>query len=154
MITMNSSANSDYVQHYRKLGYTCIHLEAGTGNEPSFYGLLAALQWLKENPLNFSGLMQKTRYLSDKIQKIGGNVIQVSGIRTPVISFTLPGISVSEAGYLLKESCGIACRTGLHCAPEIFPCLGIPESIRLSLSRFTDYEEIEAVIQALEAILY
>ena len=28
-----------------------LHLEAGTGNEPSYHGLLAALRWAAENPL-------------------------------------------------------------------------------------------------------
>ena len=27
-----------------------IHLEAGTGNEPSYHGLLAALRWSREHP--------------------------------------------------------------------------------------------------------
>ena len=130
-----------------------IHLEAGTGNEPSYYGLLAALQWQRENPPDRFELYQKTEFLSKKLQDAGALVINPPGQRTPVVSCTLPGISASEAGYLLSESCEIACRTGLHCAPRIFECLKVSETVRLSLSRFTQYKEIEAVIQAVEAIL-
>ena len=129
-----------------------LHLEAGTGNEPSFAGLLAALRWQRENPLCAEELSQKTRYLTEGLQRAGANVIVPSGLTTPVVSFTVPGMEASEAGYLLQESCGIVCRTGLHCAPEIFSCIGVPETVRFSLSRFTDDKEIDAVIQAVEDI--
>ena len=130
-----------------------LHLEAGTGSEPPCAGLLAALLWQKHNPINYQDLMEKTQYLSDKLQKIGADVVSVSGPRTPVITFSLPEIPASEAGYLLREGCGIACRTGLHCAPLIFPCLHKKETIRFSLSRFTTNDDIEAAVQAVEAIL-
>ncbi len=96
--------------------------------------------------------MQKTEFLCKGLREAGANVIDPCGLRTPVVSFTLPGISPSEAGFLLNEGCGISCRTGLHCAPEIFSCLGVPQTIRLSLSRFTSLEEIETVIQAVKEI--
>ena len=130
-----------------------VHLEAGTGNEPSFYGLLAALLWQKERPFPYEEILNMTEYLSKSLCSLGAAVIDPPGQRTPVISFQIPGMSASEAGYLLKEGCGICCRTGLHCAPMIFSCLGVTETIRLSLSRFTTMEEINAVIEAVEDIM-
>ena len=130
-----------------------LHLEAGTGNEPSFSGLLAALKWQKKNPVDKADIIKRTEKLSRGLKTLGADVIEVTGDRTAVISFTVPGLSCEEAGYLLREGGDIVCRTGLHCAPKIFSCLGIKESIRLSLSRFTTDEEVNEVLEAVEAII-
>lgn len=129
-----------------------LHLEAGTGNEPSFYGLLSALQWREANPPDISSCTHRLNRLRQGLNKAGARVIVPSGECTPVVSFTLPGESAADAGFMLQESCGIICRTGLHCAPKIFSCLKVPETVRLSLSRFTTAEEIDQVIAAVEDI--
>ena len=129
-----------------------LHLEAGTGNEPSFYGLLSALQWQENNPPDISACTQRLKQLRQGLTAVGARVITPSGECTPVVSFTLSGESVVDTGFMLQESCGIICRTGLHCAPKIFSCLRVPETVRLSLSRFTTMEEIRQVISAVEDI--
>ena len=129
-----------------------LHLEAGTGNEPSFYGLLSALQWRENNPPDVTSCTNRLELLRQGLNKAGARVIVPSGECTPVVSFTLPGESAADAGFMLQESCGIICRTGLHCAPKIFSCLKVPETVRLSLSRFTTAEEIDQVIAAVEDI--
>lgn len=129
-----------------------LHLEAGTGNEPSFYGLLSALQWRENNPPDVTSCTNRLELLRQGLNKAGARVIVPSGECTPVVSFTLPGESASDTGFMLQESCGIICRTGLHCAPKIFSCLKVPETVRLSLSRFTTAEEIDQVIAAVEDI--
>lgn len=129
-----------------------LHLEAGTGNEPSFYGLLSALQWRENNPPDVTSCTNRLELLRQGLNKAGARVIVPSGECTPVVSFTLPGESASDTGFMLQESCGIICRTGLHCAPKIFSCLKVPETVRLSLSRFTTTEEIDQVIAAVEDI--
>lgn len=130
-----------------------MHIEAGTGNEPSAYGLLAALQWQRKHPLDLSALEAKTQYLSHGLAQMGAAVIAPAGIRTPVVSFTLPEIPADEIGYLLHEGGDIICRTGLHCAPKIFSCLNVTQTVRLSLSRFTTDQEVKAVLQTVEGIL-
>ena len=129
-----------------------LHLEAGTGNEPSYHGLLAALDWQRDHPLDAPELNRKTEQLVQGLSLRGARVIDTGTPRTPVVSFTLPGLAVPEIGYLLQESCDIICRTGLHCAPGIFECLGIAQTVRLSLSRFTTDGEIQEVLQAVEDI--
>lgn len=130
-----------------------LHLEAGTGNEPSCAGLLAAIRWQKDNPLKRSEILSRADRLSGALERLGAKVILPQGERTPVISFLLPGITPEETGYILRESCDIVCRTGLHCAPKIFPCLGVPQTVRLSLSRFNTDDEVNEVIEAVEAII-
>lgn len=130
-----------------------LHLEAGTGNEPSFFGLLSALRWSREHPNNPAECTDRLNRLRQGLAKAGACVIIPKGPCTPVVSFTLPGETVADAGFMLQESYDIICRTGLHCAPKIFSCLKVPETIRLSLSRFTSAEEIETVISAVEDII-
>ena len=130
-----------------------LHLEAGTSNEPSYYGLLAALNWQKEHPLDSIDFEKKFSALRHGLVKAGARVILPEGECTPVVSFTIPGETVADVGFILQESYDILCRTGLHCAPKIFSCLPVPETVRISLSRFTSEEEISTLITAVEDII-
>ena len=60
-----------------------------------------------------------------------------------------------EIGDILYGSYDIICRTGLHCAPLILPYLGLGKqgSVRISMSRFTTREELEAFLQAIKEIV-
>lgn len=131
-----------------------LHLEAGTGNEPSYHGLLAALRWSREHPLYPEELSQKAKRLSEGLQKLGCQVIVPGGSITPVISFRIPGISPGDAADILTGSYDIILRSGLHCAPEIMEDIGMKGgTMRLSLSRFTTEEEIARVLEAVRDIV-
>lgn len=129
-----------------------IRLEAGTGNEPSFYGLLSALRWAEENPADTDGVLALTYRLRAGLAESGAELIAPDGGRTPVVSFNVPGKSAEEVGYILSEGCGITCRSGLHCAPKIFARLGCRGTVRMSLSRFTTAAEIDETITAVREI--
>ena len=129
------------------------HLEAGTGNETSFAGLAAALEWAKANPIDRDGVISRLERLERGISDAGAKLVEVKGERTPVLSFTCDGMSCSDAGFLLEESYDIICRTGLHCAPKIFAPIGREGgTVRLSMSRFTSDEEISEVVCAVGEI--
>ncbi|HBR07671.1 MAG TPA: cysteine desulfurase [Clostridiales bacterium] len=125
-----------------------LRLEAGTGNEPSFSGLLAALCWAEENPLDRAVCEARLNRLKNGLAEAGARVIAPEGECTPVVSFTVPGYTADEVGYILTESYDMICRSGLHCAPRIFRGLGCPATVRLSLSRFTADWEIDAAVSA------
>ena len=130
-----------------------LHLEAGTGNEPSYHGLLAALQWAEENPLNREKTEEILRYLKKGLRDLGCRVIQPEPPVTPVLSFTIPGWHPGEVGDILSGSYDIICRTGLHCSPRIMENLGTPQgTIRLSLSRFTKRADADRVLEAVTAM--
>ena len=130
-----------------------LHLEAGTGNEPSYHGLLAALQWAEENPLDREKTEEILRYLKKGLRDLGCRVIQPEPPVTPVLSFTIPGWHPGEAGDILSGSYDIICRTGLHCSPRIMENLGTPQgTIRLSLSRFTKRSDADRVLEAVAAM--
>ena len=128
-----------------------LRLEAGTGNEPGFAGLLAALAWAAEHPLDRAAVHANLCALRQGLRAAGARVIEPEGECTPVVSFTLPGLPAAELAYALYEGEGVVCRTGLHCAPRIFPCLGVKETVRFSLSRFTTAEEVLCAVRAVEA---
>jgi len=128
-------------------------LEAGTGNEPSFHGLLAALEWAENNPLDQEAHREMFSVFREGLVNAGAEVIIPSGTCTPTVSFNVPSNSAAEVGYILEESYDIICRTGLHCAPKLFGCLGRDEgTVRLSLSRFTTADEIDAAVSAIRDI--
>lgn len=130
-----------------------LRLEAGTGNESSYHGLLAALKWAGENPRDVEGCQARLLRLVTGLKAAGAQVIEPLGECTPVISLTVPGMSVAEMGYMLQEGAGIVCRTGLHCAPKIFAQLGVRETLRLSLSRFTTDEDVDEIIEAFNGVI-
>ena len=130
-----------------------LHLEAGTGNEPSYHGLLAALRWTAENPLKKEKTEEILEYLKESLEKLGCRVIRPKPPVTPVVSFTVPGWHPGEAGDILSGSYDIICRTGLHCSPMIMENLGMEEgTIRLSLSRFTEKADADRVLEAVAAM--
>lgn len=132
-----------------------LHLEAGTPNDPSFAGLAEALAWRRENPPDAAGVSARVRRVEEGLKALGARVITVDGPRTPVVSFTLPGWDVEDAGAALQQSYGIVCRTGLHCAPRIHAALNAAPrgTVRVSLSRFTTDEEVGYLLSAVKEML-
>ncbi len=131
-----------------------LHLEAGTGNEPSFHGLLAALRWRKQHPLDRKALSGRTKQLTEGLVKLGCRVILPGEPSTLVVSFVIPGVASSDAADILTGSYDIILRSGLHCAPEIMEGIGMTGgTLRFSLSRFTTEEEVEQVLQAVRDVV-
>jgi len=131
-----------------------LRLEAGTQNDSSLSGLKLALAWADQNPVNMTELLDKIYQIEATLTLVGCTVIKVAGARTPVISFTSEKYNPEDIGDILSGSFDIICRTGLHCAPLIFPYLGVSNAgtVRLSLSRFTTADEIKQVTIALKEI--
>lgn len=129
-----------------------LRLEAGTGNEPSFFGLLAALNWAEKNPVDIRAVSSLLGYMTEGLSELGCRVMAPFGEKTPVLSFNVPGISPEDAGFMLEESCDIILRQGLHCAPLIFKALGEKQSLRASLSRFTKKSDVDALLKAVSDI--
>jgi cysteine desulfurase / selenocysteine lyase len=74
--------------------------------------------------------------------------------RTGVVSFTIDGLDPGEIGAILDQSFGIACRTGLHCAPDAVRTIGAMPAgtVRFVPGYATTEEEIEAAIEAVKRI--
>jgi selenocysteine lyase/cysteine desulfurase len=135
-----------------------LRLEAGTGNEPACHGLLAALDWARDAGGISEARAEAARLLDELALALGGLgacVIDPGPDRTPVLSFTLDGFAPDAVGGMLLDGYGIVARTGLHCAPRIFGCLGVDErlgTVRISLSRFTAQGDVAALANAMADI--
>lgn len=135
-----------------------MRLETGTPNLPALAGLAAALRWLEgrgeEHIRNEDELAQQLR---DGLRSIPAVTVcdDVVGVdRLGVVSFVADGWDVEEVGYVLGESFGVVCRTGLHCAPLIHEAIGSAPhgTVRLSVSGFNTEDEIDTAVRAVSAV--
>lgn len=131
-----------------------IRLETGTPDIPSYHGLVVALEWLARHEAEY--LLQEQRLT----HQLWDGLREITGLRLfgrdrvedslAVISIKLDGLEVEETGYILQQSFGVECRTGLHCAPLVHQALrSAPEgTVRLSLSGFNMDMEIKCTLDA------
>jgi cysteine desulfurase/selenocysteine lyase len=126
--------------------------EAGTPDVAAIIGLGEAITFLEsidwkgaENYLN--GL---TQYAGKKLMEISS--LQIYGtpkIRHGIFSFNLKGIHPHDVATFLAHR-GIAVRAGTHCAQPLMNILGVPGTVRISLSLYNTKAEIDAATTALE----
>ncbi len=133
-----------------------LKLEAGTPATPLFAGLQYALRWQQEYPPPLREMDEMAHRLEAELSNLGAAVVAVPGLRVPIVAFSLPGWDISDVGYILEKNFNIVCRTGLHCAPLIHRFIGTaPDgNIRFSLSRFTTFDELDTVLDAVGRIVY
>lgn len=133
--------------------------ESGTANTVGIAGLHAGLRCVAEQgPEQIAGRERDlTLRLIDGLSGVPGLRVFPAGQaerQAAVVSFTLAGWSPADVGAVLDESFDIACRTGLHCAPDACRSIGAgPEgTVRLSPGWATTADDIEAAIAAVAEI--
>jgi len=131
--------------------------EAGTMNMPGIAGLYAGAEYVLETGLEkiMSHEKKLMKILYEGLRENPGVIL--CGDRQPegtALSFTVPGLSPSDVGYILAGTYGIQVRTGLHCAPLIHRYLGTEKegTVRVSVSMMTKTEEAEAFTAAMAEI--
>ncbi len=131
-------------------------LEGGTINTVGVAGLGAGIAFIEKEGIDKIRRheMELTKYLLEKLSKI--RKVRIYGPqngerRIGTVSFNIEGLSPSEVGAILDESFGIACRAGLHCAPQTHKKLGtFPEgTVRFSMGYFNTKEEVDFAIDSL-----
>ena len=130
-------------------------LESGTHNAVGLAGLRAGVDFLRATGVDVIASHERslTARLLEGLGALRGVTLHGPAAgedRTAVVSFTIPGIAPSEAGFLLDEAFGVLTRVGLHCAPGAHRTIGTyPEgTVRLCPGYFTTPGEIEKVIEA------
>ena len=133
-------------------------LEAGTPNLPALAGLAAALRWREQDGGASTANQQRLT------ARLHGGLAEIPRVRlcggacpaasSGILSFQIRDWDVEEAGYVLRESFGIICRTGLHCAPLIHAALGTaPQgTIRFSLSGCNSEEDVARALGAVREL--
>jgi len=81
--------------------------------------------------------------------------VRDSARQAPVVSFTIRNYDPGEVAVILDQVFGIACRAGLHCAPDAHRTLGTLAgggTVRLSPGYFNTDEDIDLVLAAIGEI--
>jgi len=133
--------------------------ESGTLNTVGISGLAAGLKFVRNE-----GTEKIRQYEMNLTSRFLAGAKKVKGLkvygpeelyeRAPVVAFSLAGKNSGRVGILLDQEYNIACRAGLHCAPDAHRTLGTLENklVRFSFSYFNKEEEIDSAVRALMEI--
>jgi cysteine desulfurase family protein len=133
--------------------------ESGTVNSVGIAGLTAGLKFIR-----MEGMERIRKHEMDLTKRFLEGVSGLKGItlygpeelynRAPVVSFSLEGKPSGKVGYVLDQQYKIACRAGLHCAPDAHRTLGTLEQrlVRFSFSYFNTEKEVDFAVRSLTEI--
>ncbi|MBA6391470.1 SufS family cysteine desulfurase [Colwellia sp. BRX10-3] len=128
--------------------------EAGTPNIAGVVALGSTITFI-ENQDQAALLEYETKlkqYCFEQLSAVKGlKFIVNEAPDIPVFSFTLAGQHNHDVATAL-DSVGIAVRSGHHCAMPLMKYLNIEGCIRLSLSAYNSFEEIDFTVQQLKII--
>lgn len=130
--------------------------EAGT---PDFVGIAAfakALDFLDDVGLdNIDKHENSLLHLAAERMKKEIPGIRIFGDaphKSAVLSFLVDDIHPYDIGILL-DGCGVAVRTGHHCAQPLMERLGIPGTVRASFAAYNTFEEVDYFLQSLKKVV-
>ncbi len=133
--------------------------ESGTPNTPGLAGLGAGVDFIKREgrkKLHNYEMELTSRFLNGLSSLRFIKVYGMPGLhnRLPVVAFAFGERPAGEIGAILDQHYQVACRCGLHCAPDAHRTLGTfhKRLVRFSFSCFNTPEEIDYVLQALKEI--
>lgn len=130
--------------------------EAGTPNYVGSYALGKAIDYMQTIGMETIHQYEKElcQYAEQQLKTIPGITIYAEDEpKAGAISFnvyTASGTLIHpfDIGTLLDRQ-GVAVRTGHHCAEPLIDSLGIPGTVRMSFALYTEKEDIDAAIKAL-----
>lgn len=150
--------------------------EAGTPNVMGVVALLAAIRTLKSIGMHVIDQYEQKliHYMIDRLSAIDDIKLyccaKKNEDRVGIISFALSGIHHEALATILSQEAGISVRSGLFCAhPYIEKLLGLtnqklkyfqdnpdlpcPGLVRISLSLYNNYHEIDIMVDLLKRIV-
>lgn len=135
-------------------------LEYGTPNVMGIAGLKAGVTWVKGRGIEaiHREEMRLARLLLDGLKAIPRVVtycLDSLDEHIAVLAFNVEGMEAADVGTMLDVDFGIACRTGLHCAPLVHERLGtdkIHGAVRFGIGPFNTEEHVRAAVDAVGRI--
>jgi cysteine desulfurase/selenocysteine lyase len=135
-------------------------LEYGTINSMGVAGLKAGLTWVQARGVGaiHAEEMRLARILLDglrAIPRVRLYCLDDLANHIAVMSFNVDGMDAADVGTMLDVDFGIACRTGLHCAPLVHEQIGtdkIHGAVRFGIGPFNTEEHIVAAVEAVRKI--
>jgi cysteine desulfurase family protein len=129
--------------------------ESGTVNTVGIAALGAGVEFVLQTGVDTIAQHERqlTSQLIEGLGKIPGvHVFEPNEAIPPaaVVSFLITGWTPADAGAVLDQSFDIACRTGLHCAPDACRTIGAfpGGTIRFSPGWYTTTSDIDTAIAA------
>ena len=138
---------------YREAPYK---FEAGTPAIVEVIGLGAAVDYLVD--IGMDKIVQHEenllRYATEAITQIDGLTLHGPkdlSQKAGVLSFTMDYAHPSDIGMILDQ-CGVAVRSGHHCAMPLMEAMGIDATARASLAMYSDKSDVDALIEGLNKV--
>ncbi|HPW18363.1 MAG TPA: aminotransferase class V-fold PLP-dependent enzyme [Candidatus Aminicenantes bacterium] len=135
-------------------------LEYGTPNVMGIAGLKAGVSWVLEKGLEtiHREEMRLAGILRDglrDIPRVRLYCLDSLNDHIAVLAFNIEGMEAADVGTMLDVDHGIACRTGLHCAPLVHEQIGtdkIHGAVRFGIGPFNTEEHIRKAVAAVAEI--
>ena len=87
-----------------------------------------------------------TRYFIEKLEKLDNVEIYNPRSEAGIVSFNLKGIFAQDAASYFNK-CGVALRSGTHCAKLIHNIINVTESLRATFNVYNTTEEIDRFVE-------
>ncbi|MBI3418581.1 MAG: aminotransferase class V-fold PLP-dependent enzyme, partial [Proteobacteria bacterium] len=87
----------------------------------------------------------------ERLQRINRIKFYGSDNRASILSFNLEGVHPHDAGSIM-DRCGVAVRTGHHCAEPLMERLGTPGTVRASFAFYNTMEDVDVLVRSLEKV--
>jgi cysteine desulfurase/selenocysteine lyase len=125
--------------------------EAGTPAIAEAVGLGAAIDYISAIGMERIAAYEQELvcYAEEQLKHINRLTFYGSVKRSSILSFNMEGVHPHDAGSIM-DRCGVAVRTGHHCAEPIMHKLGIPGTIRASFSFYNTKADADALVEALK----
>ncbi len=141
---------------FEKTTYNAIpfKFEAGTPPIAQAIQLAAAIDYV--NAIGLESIAQHEHalltYATERINNLGGvRIYGQAKNKSAVISFYVGDVHPHDVGTLLNGE-GVAVRTGHHCAQPVMQRFGIPATARASFAFYNTFEEVDALVAAINKV--
>ncbi|RPJ00365.1 MAG: aminotransferase class V-fold PLP-dependent enzyme, partial [Candidatus Aminicenantes bacterium] len=135
-------------------------LEYGTPNVMGIAGLKAGVSWVLEKGLEkihheemrLAGILLEGLRAIPRVKPYCLDSLED---HIAVLAFNIEGMDAADVGTMLDVDFGIACRTGLHCAPLVHEQMGtdkIHGTVRFGIGPFNTEDHIRTAVRAVEKI--
>ncbi len=130
--------------------------EVGTIATPAIYALSGGIDFINENfTLIHEHLDDLTTFLHYELSSYPIEIYTTTENAKGVFAFNIPNMHSNEVATLFDEKFGICVRGGYHCAAKKHEALGLLDqgAVRISLSYFTTFSDVQKLIFAVKSIL-
>lgn len=126
--------------------------EAGTTNYADAIAMAEGIKYIQQ--IGIENIAEREHellsYATSKLKEIEGlRIYGEAAEKGPTISLLVKDIHPYDMGMILDKM-GIAVRTGTHCTQPLMNRLGIEGTLRVSMSFYNTYEEIDRLVDGIK----